>query len=516
MHNTHNVELFTILLMITAAVSMTVKWIKLPYSIMLVIVGLIMGLCGFLPDARMTPEIILLLCLPALLFEAAWNLHLDELKQSWKLIGVLATVGVLVSMFAVGMALAYLAGVGLHAALLIGAMTAATDPISVVALFRKLGIDKRLTAILEGESLFNDGTAVVLFNLILAASAINAAGASTPISNINWPATIFGFFATICGGAAVGLVAGIAASKVTAFFDDHLLEITLTTILAYGTYLIAEHLHVSPVIAVVCAGVVMGNYGSRTAMSPTTRLAVNSFWEYLAFIVNSLVFLLIGLQINLSLLTHHWLPIVVTIASALTARAIGVFVMTALFPAQYGRISAKWQALLVWGGLRGALCMALALSLPPDFAERETIIVTTFGFVLFTLVASGLSMEPLVKLLKVASIDKSLDIYKSLQARLKLNALAAKMLELKIEHHEISQKTYDVLKERLQNENTLAKSQLDQLHLSDENLQEIELQDAIIDLHRYQKDLIVDLSRNGSVSHESAQRLIQELDKSSH
>ena len=502
--------------MITAMVSMTVKWIKLPYSIMLVLVGLIMGLCGFLPDARMTPEIILLLCLPALLFEAAWNLHLDELKQSWKLIGVLATVGVLFSMFGVGMALASLAGVGLSAALLIGAMTAATDPISVVALFRKLGIDKRLTAILEGESLFNDGTAVVLFNLVLATAAASTTPGGLQAQAIDWPITIFGFFATIGGGAAVGLVSGIAASKVTAFFDDHLLEITLTTILAYGTYLIAEHLHVSPVIAVVCAGIVMGNYGSRTAMSPTTRLAVNSFWEYLAFIVNSLVFLLIGLQIKLSLLTHHMLPIVVTIASALIARAIGVFVMTSVFPAQYGRISAKWQMLLAWGGLRGALCMALALSLPPAFPERETIIVTTFGFVLFTLVASGLSMEPLVKMLKVASVEESFDVYKCLQARLKLNALTAKMLQLKIEHHEISQKTYDVLNERLQNESVSAKAQLEQLHLSDEKLQEIELQDATIDLHRYQKDLIVDLSRNGGISHESARRLVQELDRLGH
>lgn len=281
-HNSFHVDLLVILLMIAATVCMTVKWIKLPYSIALVLVGLVIGVFDFFPKTEMTPELIMVVCLPALLFEASWNIHIKELKEAWRPVTIFATFGVLISTVVVGFILQRFAGVAIGPAYLLGAMLSATDPISVVALFRQLGVDRKLTVILEGESLFNDGTAVVLFNLILAAVLANTA--------ISLPSTCLQFIIVIVGGAGVGCALGVLASKLTSFFDDHLLEITLTTILAYGSYLVSEHLHVSPVIAVVCAGIVMGNYGSRKGMSPSTRLAVDSFWEYAAFVVNSLVF----------------------------------------------------------------------------------------------------------------------------------------------------------------------------------------------------------------------------------
>lgn len=505
MHDNLHVDLFITLLMIAAAVSMTVKWIKLPYSIALVLVGLLIGLFDLLPKVSMTPDLILLVCLPALLFEASWNIHLDELKAAWRPIAAFASFGVLISMAVVGLILHHFASVPLGPAFLLGAIISATDPISVVALFRQLGIDKRLTVILEGESLFNDGTAVVLFKLILTAVLAGSA--------VSIPSTCVSFIIVVTGGAAIGCALGFVASKLTSFFDDHLLEITLTTILAYGSYLLSEQLQVSPVIAVVCAGIVMGNYGSRTAMSATTRLAVNSFWEYAAFVVNSLVFLLIGLQIRLSLLSEYILPITIAIAAVIAARVIGIYGLSAGLSNRRCSLPWKWRHLLVWGGLRGALCMALALSLPHDFPQRELIVVVTFGVVLFTLLVSGLTMEPLVRLLKLASGDKSFASYQRLKAQFMVNTLAMEFLQRKQALHTISDVTYRNLEEQLTLKQRELQQSIEKLHLTDDSIQKIEQALAGREILELQKDQLAELVKAGGLSAESAHEIAIQLDQ---
>ncbi|MBY0356401.1 MAG: Na+/H+ antiporter [Candidatus Obscuribacterales bacterium] len=394
---THYLDVNSTLLLLTvaAAVAMSAKWIKLPYSIALVIVGLILSFSKIIPPIAMTPDLILVVFLPALLFEAAWNLNLKELKQNKLPIGILATVGVLISMLVTAGILHCLAHVDLGASLLFGSMLAATDPISVLALFKKLGLNKRLTIILEGESLFNDGTAVVLFKLML---ALVISGQGFSLS-----ATAGQFCFAVVGGIIIGLIFGLASSQITKYFDDHLPEIMLTTVAAYGSFLLADSLHVSAVLSVITAGIVIGNYGSQKSMSATTRIAVNSFWEYAAFVVNSMVFLLIGLQINLELLQKYSQLILFGILAILAARIAVIYILTPFVSSKALPISWQWRHLLFWGSLRGALCMAMALSLPLDYAWREPLIVTTFGVVLFTLLVSGLSMEPLVRLLKIDS-----------------------------------------------------------------------------------------------------------------
>ncbi|MBX9693708.1 MAG: cation:proton antiporter, partial [Cyanobacteria bacterium] len=318
----------------TSAVGIATKWVRLPYSIALVIVGLLIGSSKLFPLVEMTPDLILLACLPALLFEASWNLRWKEIQRNLVPIVVLASAGVVISMFVTGWFMHNVARLPWDVALLFGALTAATDPISVLALFRKLGLDKRLSLILEAESLFNDGTAVVLFKMVLLMTI--AGTVSEPTS------CIIEFVRVVVVGALVGFVAGYLASRITRFFDDHLLEITLTTIVAYGSYLVADHFHASAVIAVVVAGIVLGNYGSLTGMSATTRLAVNSFWEYAAFAVNSIVFLLIGLQINLGLLEEHAFEISVAVGAVLVSRIVVVYVLCPFLSTKRLPIPWKW------------------------------------------------------------------------------------------------------------------------------------------------------------------------------
>lgn len=490
--------------MVTAAVAMAVKWVKLPYAISLVIVGLLIGVFHLLPTVEMTPELILLVFLPALLFEASWNIDLKELKKNWLAIFLLSVPGVVISMAVIALFMHFTIAMPLAPAFLFGAMISATDPISVLALFRKLGINKRLTMILEGESLFNDGTAVVLFKLILGIII-----ASTQFSFLQ---TAGSFTMVVLGGAVVGCMLGYAASRITAFFDDHLLEITLTTILAYGAFLVAEQLRVSPVISVVAAGIVLGNYGSRSSMSATTRLAVNSFWEYAAFLVNSLVFLLIGLQVKFDLLQKYLVPIAVAILAIMVARAFVVYGLTPLF-SRSAPIPWKWRHLLWWGALRGSLCMALALSLPLGMEFRELILITTFGVVLFTLLVPGLSIDPMVKLLKMNSTDSKLLAYKELKGVQIANTKALSVLDGMLSQGAITQTAYDSLQQEIQTSQDTTRLSMDELHLADFSIQQLELSEAKRQLLEVKKDCLIMLAREGLLEQESLDKLRLEIDE---
>lgn len=460
-----HVDLLFVLIAIATAVAMSVKWVKLPYSIALVIVGLFIGIFHLLPPLVITPELILLVFLPALLFEASWNLDLNLLKQNAVPIGVLATVGVVISAAIIASFLHFVAGLDLVSAILFGAMVSATDPVSVIALFKQLGTDKRLVVLMEGESLFNDGTAVVLFRLILSIAVSGAA--------INIPETVGNFCLVVIGGIVIGGLAGFGASKLTQYFEDHLLEVTLTTVVAYGSFLLAERFQVSPVLAVVTAGIVLGNYGSRTAMSPTTRLAVDSVWEYAAFVVNSLIFLLIGLQIKVPLLIKYLPMIGIAIIGLLVSRAVVIYTHVPIC-SRKRPIPLAWQHLLFWGGLRGALSMALALSIPLSFQSREALIIITFGVVLFTLLVQGLTLSPLVKLLKIIPKRNSLAEYRILRAKLLVQRQVEKKIENMLSAGEISPQTASRLSSVFHNVSNDIENRIDELHVEDSSIHELE------------------------------------------
>jgi len=382
-----NVTSFFWLLLTAFIVTLIARRIKVPYALALVVTGLVIGFSRLLPHVHLEPTLLFTVFLPPLLFESAINLRIEPLKRDWKPIAIYTLAGTILSTFLVGGLTSVTLRMSLPAALVFGALISTTDPISVIAIFKRLGAGRRLSLIIEAESLFNNDTAVVLFTVMMA--AVTGGKVSTFGS-------IFLFLRLVVGGALLGGALGALASRIHYELDDHLIEITLTTVVAFGSYLAAEALGVSGVMAVVTAGLVIGNYGMPTAMTPGSRLAVTAFWEYAGYVVNSLVFLLIGIEVAYV----HWANQIgltcLMVVIVLIGRA-GIYPLSLLVNRLKGDIPLAWQHILFWGGLRGALSMALVLGLSPTFPQREALIAGTFGVVLFSLLVQGTTVGPLLK-----------------------------------------------------------------------------------------------------------------------
>jgi monovalent cation:H+ antiporter, CPA1 family len=326
------VETFVLLLMAACAVALLVKAVPVPYVSALALAGLVAGLIFGRGQLQLTHSLILFVLLPGLLFEAAFNLSWRELRANLVAVVALATLGVLLTTAVVALLGHAALGLSVPLAVLFGTMVSPTDPVAVVAVFRRLGIPARLTNLIESESLLNDGTGVVLFTVALAATESGVLG---PVG-IAWE-----FFRLAAGGLALGLVLGLLLSFVTSRIDDFQVEITLTAIGAYGSYLLAETLHLSGILAVVAAGLVLGNLGRPRAMSPRTQEAVTLFWDFVAFFLNSLVFLLVGLDVPWAEVRTELGVIVAAALITLLARAIAVYlVLGLLHPLPGGSASA--------------------------------------------------------------------------------------------------------------------------------------------------------------------------------
>jgi len=495
------VRILILLLLIASAVAMATKWVRVPYTLALVIVGLVISPMHFLPAVHVSPDLILLIFLPALLFEAAWNLKLDQLRRNLLPILVLAVAGVVLSTGVISLILHYGLGLSWRPALLFGSMISATDPVSVLALFKTLGLPSRLATIVEGESLLNDGTAVVVFRIILIAAAGSSVG-GLALSSLRE------FVVVVACGLLAGVILGVLASTLTSYFDDHLLEITLTTIAAYGSFLMAEGLHVSPVIAVLATGLVIGNYGRQKGMSPPTQLAVNSFWEYAAFVVNSLVFLLIGLEIQVVTLAENVWPVCWAIAATLAARAVAVYFLMPVSNFFGEKISLRWQSVLFWGGLRGSLSIALVLSLPAAVPERAQLITMIFGCVIFSLLVQGLTIGPLLRRLGFARPEPRWREQELVEGRILANAGALAELNGMHLRGDVTDHVYELTREQLSSEGKL----LRQLNPVEEELEQRQIARVRRHLLAIKKARLADLSRQGLLSEEVHQELRQELD----
>jgi monovalent cation:H+ antiporter, CPA1 family len=413
----HAAEEVLLLLLIGCVVGMTARRYKLPYTLALVVAGIALGFVGpeQLQAFELSADLLFTFLLPPLLFEAALHVDLAEFRRDASTIGALAVVGVIFAAATTG-ALIFLGlnttglrpGFGWGEALLFGSVIAATDPISVLALFRELGVGRRLYMLVEGESLLNDGVAVVLFLIVAAVLGIEIghAGHQPHLEGASeiavYALRTFGWMAG--GGILIGAVIGGLSATFMRTVDDHLVEITITTVVAYGSFLLAEEFHCSGVLSTVVAGVVTGSFGTRYGMSTRTRLAVENFWTYAAFVANTLVFLLLGVELEIGALVNDGLPILIAFVATLAGRALVVYPAVAATRSGSQPIPGSWAHVLWWGGLRGSLSMVLVLGLPYDFAARELLVHLVFGVVSASLFLQGLTVGALMTRLGLTPI----------------------------------------------------------------------------------------------------------------
>ena len=399
---TSAVEFLIWLLIAASAIAILAKRLRAPYTVALVAGGLILStlhlphVSPLDPGQRpewLSPDVILILFLPALVFEGSVKLNVRQLVRNSSPLLLLAILGVLFAAIVTGSLVHWTIGLPMQMALLFGAIISATDPISVLAIFKDLKMDRRLSLIIEGESLLNDGTAAALFQILLAGIVAGHLGVARGIGQ---------FLLAVFGGGILGSLLGYAASGLTRSIDDPEVQITLTAVVAYGSYLLAYQLHLSGIIATASAGLVFGNLGTRDC-SNQTKTALESFWAYIAFIMNSLVFLLIGLEVHVDALIRSWRPVLLCVAAVLLGRALSVYLLVPVSNTLAEKIPLRWQHVIVWGGLRGSLALALALSLDSRFPSRDLVLDLTFGVVVFSILVQGLTIKPLLKVLGLSN-----------------------------------------------------------------------------------------------------------------
>jgi CPA1 family monovalent cation:H+ antiporter len=387
------------LLVVAIVVAIVARRVHLPYTVGLVAAGACLALAHAGVQIPLTEELIFDVILPPLLFEAALCIRWSELAADSLPVVVLATVGVVVSACVVAAGLVFLLGVPVVPALTFGVLIAATDPVAVIAMFKDTGIGGRVRLLVESESLLNDGVAAVIFALVVAWA--KAGGGAPPgmthmAAALSWSAG---------GGIVIGLACGGLAILLAGRTADHLVEAALTVVAAYGSFLVAEHAQASGVLATVSAGLLMGNVGvlrhhDSAALSEHGRDFIVEFWEFAAFIANSIVFLLIGLTAaQVARQVASPLTLAAVIGLVLLGRALTVYPLCLVFIRSRWAVLLRQQHVLWWGGLRGALALALALALPADYPDRDRIVIAAFGVVGFSVLIQGLTMPALLRLL---------------------------------------------------------------------------------------------------------------------
>ncbi len=421
-------------LLCAVIVSLLGKRFKFPYTVGLVVMGLIVGFIrqhGGLFQGEghfeLTDEVILLVFLPPLLFEGAMNLDWRKLWTHRFVILLLAFVGTAGSILLIAAASRLVIGWDWQIALLFGVVISPTDPVSVLAIFREQGVTKGLAVLVEGESLFNDGLSVVLYLVLLS-------GISLGWEMIEPGAVLLTIGQMVLGGALVGSILGVAGNRILERIEDHLIEVLVSIVLAYGSYLLAERLHCSGVIAVVFAGLLFGNVGRATAMSPTTLMTVNTSWEIFAFLANSLVFLAMGFVVELDQLFENATTILLLFFAMLGSRSLLTYGLAGLDHRLRRPYPAKWLHVINWGGLKGTIPVALALGLSsvPSLVEVVTPIQTlTFGVVLLSLLFQGLTIKPLLQRLGLNSGSGAWPRVETCQARiLSIEAALSELSEI--------------------------------------------------------------------------------------
>lgn len=419
------------LLGIALLAALVCRRIPLPFTALLVVLGIVLGWADHLWPAleplqsfRLSPDLVLFVFLPALIFESGYNLDGRQLMKDIVPVITLAVPALLISAGIIGAGLWWLLGMNPVWALLFGALISATDPIAVIALFKELGAPLRLNVLVEGESLFNDATALVLFKVVLLMAVAGG---------LSWQQTgpaISQFFYVFTGGIAVGVLFGFIMSWMLHFIWSRSSVITLSIVLAYAGFVISEHmLHLSGVVTIVAASLVLGTWG-RSRMPEQVSTALHDTWSFIAYICNVLLFLLVGLSIDPALLHEHAGAIMVAVLLVLTARAATVYSMVPLVTRWFRlhTIGMRERHIMWWGGLKGGLAIAMVLSIPAEFAARDELLALTVGVVIFTLLVNAPTIRPLMQWLRMdrLSDEEAAELHAGLQH---VNHLAGDVLE---------------------------------------------------------------------------------------
>lgn len=401
------------LLGLAVTVALIAGRLRVPYTLALVLVGLLLGFLRVLPNLQFQPDFVLFLFLPALLFEGAWNLNTQALLADWRAISLLAVPGLLISLGVIAFVVHWGTGLSLLVALLLGAIVSPTDPVAVLGLLKQLGMPARLRTIVDGESLFNDGVGAAAFTLVLGLLMLSL-GAGGELMGLTGAQIVVKGLWLFAGGPLLGLALGLLFSRLLRHVDDHLIETAMTFGVAYGSYVLGLILGTSGLLAVVAAGLVLGNYGRRTSMSRRTRYAVDDIWEFTGYLANSLLFLLLGHQIGAADLVGAASTILWAVVAVVVGRVLMIYGLLPAYNALAARASSAqkngetrtqgrfspipgvWRPLILLSGLRGALSIALVLTLPANVPHRSLLAVTVYGVVLVTLVGQGIGLRVLL------------------------------------------------------------------------------------------------------------------------
>jgi CPA1 family monovalent cation:H+ antiporter len=506
------VALFVSVVVLAAAA----RAINVPYPIVLVIGGAILGLLPGLPDVQLDPDLVLVLFLPPLLYAGAFFANLRDLRTNLRPIALLSIGLVIATVLVVAcVAHALIDGLSWPAAFALGAIVGPTAPVAATAIARRLGVPRTLVSVLEGESLVNDATALVAYRIALAA----AAGAGFSLLDASWD-----FLWKAAGGIAIGLVVGWVIAWVRSKLDDPLVENTIGLLSAYAAYVPAEHLEVSAVLAAVTTGCYVGWQAPRIA-SPATRLQGFGMWELLQFLLNAFLFVLIGLELPVvldGLDGTRWTTLL-GYAAAISAAVVltrliwqqtVVFIIRAIDRRESVRARrSTWQLRVIggWAGMRGAVSLAVALALPLDFEQRDLLIFLTFAVIFVTLVLQGLTLPPLIRLLGVID-DGAQESHEELKARL----VATKAALARIEELKSEEWTRDDTLERMQNLYEYRKRRLAARagKISDDGYEDrsFTYQTILREVLEAQRAEVVRLRNEGTISNEVMHRIERELD----
>lgn len=498
-----------ILLLVATAVALLSRQFRVPYVTGLVLAGL--AITELLPRRiGLDSSLILNLFLPILLFESAINTDISRLRSTIKPVVLLAGPGVAIASAITALLLKLGLGLAWIPALLTGTILAITDTVSVIAVFKEVSVPSRLSTIVEGESLFNDGVALVLFSLIL---KVYSTGSVTFLEGLQ------DLFVVIVGGTLVGLALGYLSTGLFVRSDDPLSSILLTVAIALGAYQAGEFLRVSGVVAVVVAGLMVGNLGISRSVSASSRITLLSFWDYAGFGVNTFIFLLIGLEIDLITFWNTLPAVLLAILAYQVGRFVSVYPLLAFVRLFDRPIPFRWQHVLFFGNIKGSLSMALAFSLPATIPGREALIALVFGSVLLSLVGQGLSLPWLVRKLKLTQFSEFRQQTEELQAQLMTAKAAQEELDSLLKAGVLPKSVYEEMRSNYQVKVAAAEKALRDIYnrrpeeFADSSGDRIKLDAIRRRLLLAEKGALNDALRKRILSEEIVQIRIQQIDE---